>query len=218
MGGPPPPPPPPPPGPAPKPSSRTPRIFAEVDQALKRLARANIAFNVPTKVELGETAQIQLRLSPKLTIHQLRETITAVGRREGAPVRVSQEMEARLSGFGFSIAAITSERQPVSGSGVTTWLWDIEATKTGTRHLHLTLTAFISLKRGESPRPVATFDRTLTIDVTWYHRLSGFVSHNWQWLWAAILTPLAGLLAGLWKARRSPRASMNGASASPPNP
>jgi hypothetical protein len=205
-----------PPPPSPPPPSRLPggkQIFDQVDQALKRLARANIAFNVPTKIRLGQTAQIELLLSPALTIRQLRSTITALGRREGARVQVSREMEAQLTGFGFKIAAITSEKQPVSGSGVTQWLWDIEPTETGTHHLHLTLTAFINLEGRESARPVRTFDRTLTINVTWYHRLSGFVSDNWQWLWAAILTPLAGLLVGLWKARQlRPRVSTSGAS------
>jgi hypothetical protein len=209
------------PPPSRPPPSRFPRaeqIFDQVDQALKRLARANIAFNVPTKVQLGQTAEIQLLLSPALEIRQLKRTITALGRREGAHVRVSREMEARLTGFGFKINAITGERQPVSGSGVTEWLWEIEPTETGTQHLHLTLTAFINLNGRESPRPVRTFDRPLTINVTWYHRLSGFVSDNWQWLWAAILTPLAGLLVGLWKARQdsSTNAASPGAHVSSP--
>ncbi len=201
---------PPPSRPPPSGSRRAPQIFDQVDQALKTLARANIAFNVPTKIRLGQTAEIQLLLAPSLKIRQLKRTITALGIREGAQVRVSREMEARLTGFGFKINAITGERQPVSGSGVTEWLWEIEPTETGTQHLHLTLTAFISLDGRESPRPVRTFDRPLTINVTWYHRLSGFVSDNWQWLWAAILTPLAGLLVGVWKPRRN--SSRNAAS------
>ena len=200
---------PPPNRPKPGRSPGTERIFDQVDQALKTLARANIAFNVPTKIRLGQTAEIHLLLSPALKIRQLKETIKALGRKEGAQVRVSREMEAQLTGFGFKINAITGERQPVSGSGVTEWLWEIEPTETGTQHLHLTLTAFINLDGRESARPVRTFDRPLTINVTWYRRLSGFASDNWQWLWAAILTPLAGLLVGRWKAQR-------GAPVSPP--
>jgi hypothetical protein len=178
-------------------------VFDAVDRAVERLVRGQVAFNSPATLPLGETAQIQLRLSPALTIRKLEEAITAVGRRQGAEIRLSDEMEARLSGLGFTIAALSPERQAVSGSGATGWDWAIQPTETGRQHLHLTLVAVIDIRGHQSQRTVYELDRVLTIHVTWYHRVSSFASGNWQWLWAAILVPATGFVAGLRRRRSS---------------
>jgi hypothetical protein len=124
------------------------------------------------------------------SIEELQEQITEVGEREGARVRITDEMEARLTGLGFKIEAITVERQAIDPTGVTRWKWQIEPTETGTRHLHLTLTGFIDLERSRRQLTIRTFERTLLIKVTWQDRVMGFFGDNWQWLWTALFVPL----------------------------
>jgi len=148
-------------------------------------------------MRLGQTAHIQLLLSPTESIPDLQRKITALGAKEGAVIRVSPLMEARLTGFHFNINARTPERQPVSNDAPTEWDWDVEPTKTGNQELHLTLTAILSVGGHDRPRTVRTFDKVLAVNVTWYDRMSGFVSDNWKWLWTAILVPV-----GLWAAHR----------------
>ena len=125
------------------------------------------------------------------------EKITAIGEREGTTIKVSPLMEARLSGLHFTIEANTPERQPVSNVAPTEWSWDVGPTETGNQELHLTLTAILSVGGHNQPRTIRTFDKVLKVHVTWYDRISGFVSDNWKWLWTAIFVPL-----GVWAARR----------------
>ena len=169
-----------------------PTLRSEIDRVLAGLSLANVAFNAPVTLRVHETAVIQLLLSGEQPIEQLQDQLTELGEKEGEQIKVSDRMEAQLSGLGFTIAAITPAVQPVSGQGVTEWKWEIEPTKVGTRRLHLTLSALIDLKGRESTYSIRTFERSLDVRVTWSERLSGFFSDNWQWLWTALLIPLAG--------------------------
>jgi Divergent InlB B-repeat domain len=186
---------PPPSPPAPEPEPRpSPSALGAIDRIIANLPRANAAFNAPTELALGESAVVQLRLSAQKSIRELKEEITALGEKEGANIKVSDRMEARLTGLGFEIEAVTPETQGISGQDVTEWKWEIEPTETGTQRLHLTLTALIEVDGEASPRTVRTFERMLVVDVALSTRVSEFVGDNWQWLWTAILIPVAGWL------------------------
>lgn len=171
-----------------------------LEDALGRLRPASVAFNTPTTLRLGESAEIQLLLSIREPLARLKKQIAEIGEVEGAKVRVSDDMEARLTGPGFEIEAISDPRQLVVESETTGWKWEIEATESGRHRLHLTLTAFIEVDGERRARTVQTFERTLVIDVPWTSRVSGFVDDNWQWLWSAILVPV-----GLWVLQRRRR-------------
>ena len=140
---------PPPSGPQPPPPGLT--AFSEIDDELRRLVPASIAFNAPTTMRLDHTAHIQLLLSPAASIPELKKKITAIGEREGTTIKVSPLMEARLSGLHFTIEANTPERQPVSNVAPTEWSWDVEPTETGNQELHLTLTAILSVGGHNQP-------------------------------------------------------------------
>jgi hypothetical protein len=165
---------------------------SEIDHVIDRLPTVNAAFNAPSTLRLEESAVIQLRLSGRRSIRRLQEEITALGRREGARIKASDEMEANLAGTGFKIEAITPTAQSVSRAGVTQWKWEVEPTKTGIRRLHLSLSAILHLEGKESLYTVRTFERTLEVRVPLRERLSGFVGRNWQWLWTALLLPVGG--------------------------
>jgi hypothetical protein len=150
---PPPPPPPEPPGPGPEPPGPPPppgQLLARIDDILAALPLANIAFNVPKALEVGQRTVIELRMSGRRPIRQLKQEITALGEREGARIRVSDQVEARLTGLGFEIRPLTPERQAVSGEGVTEWGWAISPTESGTLTLHLTVSAVIDVRGAQS--------------------------------------------------------------------
>ena len=209
---------PPPPGPPPPPIGSAPpppptafrrSTLGAIDRELARRELANIAFNAPRALHLGEATDIQLLLSPTETRAKLQSRLTAIGDRVGARLRVTNTMEARLTGRGFEIEAITPELQAVAKTGVTEWRWEIEPTRTGTRRLHLTLSAIIDVDGASVPRTIRVFDQTLTIRVTWFDQLSGFVGDNWQWLWTTIAVPLflwlwATRKRWLWRLRSGP--------------
>ena len=78
---------------------------------------------------IGDSAEIQLLLSLGKPIGELQAELTEIGEREGARVRVSPVMEARLTGGGFKIEALTPERQPVGRTTDTEWRWEVEGTE-----------------------------------------------------------------------------------------
>lgn len=170
--------------------------LATVDQVLGSLEKANIAFNVPEKLNLKQTAQIELLLSMRESAETLRNAIEAEGAREGATIKVSKRMEASLTGADFQITEITPKEQAVGSIETVNWKWDVKPTSLGQHPLHLTLTALVSIDGATTRRAIRTFDKTIKVNVTATQWAEDFVAKNWQWLWAAIVLPLAG---GVWK-------------------
>jgi hypothetical protein len=200
-----PPPGPPPPGPPPGPQPPG-ALFDEVDRMIRRLEVANIVFTVPEDtLTVGDTEVVQLLLSAQQPIRRLKRQITALGRREGARIRVSDQMEARLTGPKFKILEVTPAVQAVSGRRVTEWKWDIEPTEAGTHSLHLTLSAIIQVRGSDRTFTVETFDEEIPVRVTLMSRVSGFVEDNWQWLWTAILIPLVAWFLAKRKQKQKPQ-------------
>jgi hypothetical protein len=95
-------------------------------------------------------------------------------------------MEARLSGQGFEIRAVTPERQPVATNQPTTWTWDVKATGGGEQNLYLSLNAIFEGAGPEKTRAVTTFNKTVQVKVTWRK----FFATNWQVIIGGIGIPL----------------------------
>jgi hypothetical protein len=143
-------------------------------------------------MDLGEVKTINLLLSLNKTIEELAKEIKSSEKIVGAKVAVADSMEARLSGTGFSVLAITPETQAVSMKQPTEWKWDIEARAVGIQKLHLTLTATVLVNGVKTPRTIRTFDKTIDVTVKWTERVKNFIDGNWKWLWATIVVPAAG--------------------------
>lgn len=171
-------------------------------QLLQRLGEGNVAFNTPSQMNVHETRTIQLLLSPKESIGDLEQKITDDGARAGLSIRISQLMRARLVGNGFDIRAIDSEQQWIPQDGTTEWRWDITPTSAGTHELHLTLDAIVTVGGASASHSIRVFDRTIKVEVTLLQQAGGFAQRNWQWLWAAIVVPVLGLVGAWWRRRR----------------
>ncbi|ANG63109.1 hypothetical protein A8C75_11915 [Marinobacterium aestuarii] len=173
---------------------------SNVDELLNEMEFGVIAFNAPTDINIDDSPQIQLILSLAETIEKLKQSITEEGEKVGARIRVSDRMEAQLSGYMFQITAITPEIQAVSKLQQTKWKWEIHPKEEGEHKLHLTLTALLEIDGRSTPRAIRTFDKIIEVNVTTTQKISLFFKNNWQWLWAAILVPIAGWL---WKRRKN---------------
>lgn len=171
-----------------------------VDMLLNNLKFGSIAFNVPANVNIEDSFQIQLILSLAADSEKLKLSIIEEGEKEGATVKVSNRMEARLTGAKFQIATITPEIQAVSEISETVWRWEIFPKEEGKHKLHLAMLAFVEIDGNNTPRTVTTFHKIIIVDVTTKQKLWYFFKNNWQWLWIAILVPIA---TGLWKRRKN---------------
>ena len=174
-----------------------PDVREVVDNWIRALPWANIAFNAPNPMRFQRRVEIQLLLSSEESMDELIKRLGAPGSREAAEVKVSSRMKANLVGRGFDVVAIRPEEQAVGTSGTTEWRWEVTPTSDQPQGLlHLTLTALVAVDGSPVPIAVRTFDRWVAIEVTWTQRLSAFVGDYWQWLWAAVLVPLG---AGIWR-------------------
>lgn len=168
----------------------------ELDLLVKGLPLGNIAFNVPNKMDLDESMELALTLSLSASPDDLRRSVMFSqdkGTVESASIRVTDRMEARLTGNGFQITAITPELQAVIPSEATTWKWLIKAAHPGKHDLHLTVSALVEINKSTTPFVSRTFDKTITVEITWQKKLAGFTQENWQWIWGAVGAPV-----GVW--------------------
>jgi hypothetical protein len=170
-----------------------------VDQAMARMTQAQIAFNTPQVMNMGDAAQIELLLSLDETQAQLKRALGGEGGRESAQVAVTEQMEARLTGANFRITAVTPEAQAITSNGRTAWQWEVQPTVAGSHPMHLTLNAVLRVDGTSVRRTVKTFDKTILVQVTVARQVSDFVGQNWQWLWAVVVAPLVGWF---WRGRR----------------
>ncbi len=172
-----------------------------IDNILDGLAQGRIVFNIPNSImEVGQSSTIQLLLDLAKPVEELEKMITESGVVESHEIKVSEIMEARLTGAGFQITAITPEEQPISTQATTEWKWDIKAMEKGPQRLHLTLSAIIRLQGQKLTRSLRTFDKVIEVKVSWGKRISSFIGKNWQWLWAALIIPA---VSWLWKRRQN---------------
>lgn len=185
------------------PGQFTPVDFTAVDRALASLPKGNIAFNAPQTMVLGQSYPIYLLLSPQASVQnlqqELQQQLAGAQNLQGASIQITPEMEARLTGDNFSIAAEGNEKQLVTGEGETRWKWDVTPRRVGTGELHLTLSVFLNVNGGPVPRSIQTFDRRITVEVTWGQRFSDFFGGHWEWILVVIIIPVA---KWLWDKRR----------------
>jgi hypothetical protein len=174
------------------------------DQSVRELDWGNIAFNAPASMRYAQPQVVELLLSPSLSVADLQAQLQQKVGAESAPAQISNRMEAQLTGSGFAIEAQMPDLQAVTSQPITRWTWKVTPTGHGPQTLHLTLSAHIDVAGRDAPLVVRTFDREIQVNITIPQRVSGFIQKNWQWLWVAIVVPIAGYL--LKRRRKAPPA------------
>jgi hypothetical protein len=195
------------PSPPPSPSPSHSQRF-DIDREVRKLKDGVAITEVPIAMELGETRSVILVLSPdvaaapaiaeqrteNLKRHDEKNpgrTLVPKTEIEAEPAPYASFMEAKLSGQGFDIRAVTPERQPVASNQRTTWTWDVKATGSGDQYLYLSLNAIFEGEGSEKVRSVTTFSKTVKVNVS----ISTFFWNNWVVITTAIGVPL--IIAGL---------------------
>lgn len=138
----------------------------------------HITFNSPKTMNPRDTAVIQLVFGLETTIDDLKQRLEAAAEKRGERIRVSDRIEARLSGSNFAIRAITPEVQDVSRSNLTEWQWEVKPSSDGRHDLHLTLSALLSGDGASPPKTIITFDQAVEVKTTWYQRVRSFFEKN----------------------------------------
>ncbi|MDQ3649921.1 MAG: hypothetical protein M3458_06490 [Acidobacteriota bacterium] len=191
------------------PSNDTENALSTIDHIRESLRSSDSAFNTPPPMKVGETQAVQFLLGPSQTADELKGMITEKGRVETEKVQFSEYMQATLLNLdsGLEVKPVTPDKQLISTKQVTEWRWIVTAVKPGAQRLQLRLDAVITQEGSERPLLVNTFNREIMISVSWRHSITAFISNNYQWLWTAILIPLATLLWSLARMKRNKEGS-----------
>ena len=106
------------------------------------------------------------------------------GNIEEGTAKVSKKVEARLSGSGFAITAMTPEQQTISPLTENTWRWSVTPLTAGNQELTFDIYAI-----DDGPAvPLRTFHNTVTVQVTGLNRAIAFADQA---------NPLAVFLGGV---------------------
>lgn len=175
-------------------------VRSAVDAILDRMEFGQIAFTVPPVMRYQEPKLVELLLSTKSSAQELQAELDTRLHAQSARVRITDRMEAQLTGMGFSFEAIEPPLQAVSRQGTTRWRWEVIPKGHGALVLHLKLYAHIEVSGLDTPYVIQTYDRPVEVQITAVQRVTGFIHDSSQWLWPAVLVPIAGYLGKrLWK-------------------
>jgi hypothetical protein len=167
--------------------------LARIDEILNQSARASIAYNAPSEMQLDETVTIELLLNPSLSEEELKEQISEPGDvQTSADVQITPQMKAELIPADSEALAVTALHddpiQVISGTETTKWSWFVTAKKEGTQKLSLVIYRLVKYEDKEDWRVVETYKGDINIRVTLLHRLRAM---NWEWIVGAIVALLA---------------------------
>lgn len=166
-----------------------------VNDYLSQLSWGQIIFNTPEKMNLEDTDTICLILDNDEDFSNVLYNYKNNTKLVNAKIKISDQMDATLTGSGFKITSITPSQQVISLIEPTIWKWEIKPIEKGKQNIYLTINIIITVDGDNLTRTVKTFEREIQIKVTAVQSVSRFFKDNWQWLWATLI-PVAG---GIWK-------------------
>lgn len=167
----------------------------ELDQQIQKLKAGTIAFNTPDTMTLEEAQLIHLVLSPTPADVSIQKQVTGGGTVVTAEARYSRVVEARLEGEAFKISTASAARQPMSEAEPTEWRWQIVPKVPGTHQLFLSLYAVVLVDGERHERLLKTFERKLSVTVSFSRSPVAFMRHNPAWGMAGAGLAILGLTA-----------------------
>jgi len=178
--------------------------LARIDELLEETISGNIAYNAPTSMQLDETVEIEMVLSPSLSPEELEQQIVESGEIVSAPLEITPRMKAVLKAVdaeAFRIEALHDDPiQVISGSELTEWKWFVTAKKEGPQELILTVYRLVEYNDSEYWRQVESYENTIEVNVTLGQRLARF---DWKWIIGIVITAMTIPAVWTWRARRS---------------
>jgi hypothetical protein len=177
------------------PSAPAPSVdLRAVDDAVRGLPWGTVAFNPPSTMGYQERRKVEVVLSPSMAREDLQTQLRNQTESQFEDLQISDQMEAWLTGGAFEIRPLTPNVQPVGSDQPTRWEWEIKALEQGKGSLYLTISAHLTLRDEDMPKVVKTLDKEIEVEVSMLGRVGDAVAQNAQWLWTAILVPVAGFL------------------------
>ena len=182
----------------PVPSTPASAGFNSIDNILQEAVMGHIAYNTPVSMQLAQTVDIQMLLSPSASPEDLKKQIVEAGLVTAGELQVTPLMKAELvaddpQAFGVQ-AFQDNPEQVIVADAPTQWRWSVTAKKPGDQVLVLTVYRQIQYNGQAYWRMVETYKNTIHITVSAKQQLLQF---DWKWLVGILLTAI--LIPALWR-------------------
>lgn len=163
------------------------------DDFLKNLKTVPVAHETPAAAEYKRPFEAVLAIDATGDDTAV-DALPGRGNIEEGTAKVSKRVEARLSGSGFAIKAMTPEQQTISPLTENTWRWSVTPLTAGNQELTFDIYAI-----DDGPAvPLRTFHNTVTVKVTGLNRAIAFADQANPL--AVFLGGVGSILAGLFGA------------------
>lgn len=161
--------------------------LAEIDAQLSNTLLGNIAHSAPSNMQVDQTAEVTLLISPLLSPEELASEITADGEIKTAAINITPWMHAELISpdpDAFSIRPLHGNaEQPLSTIEPTEWTWLVTAEEEGGRRLILTISRLVQVEGRESWRQVEEYRYPIEVNITLGTRLKHVTAGLWDFKW-----------------------------------
>lgn len=132
---------------------------------VKRFRKGQIAFNAPEKMSIGDTTEIEVKITDDLKrVLRMEKYIKRVVERD--EIDIYQFMTADLTGIGFNIKPLQeNDTFLVLPGKVVSWRWEIAPIKSGKQRLYLRINAKLKLDDFETTYTLQKFERKIEVKV-----------------------------------------------------
>ncbi len=172
--------------------------ITDIGTLLKKALTGRIAYNAPAEMQLEQSQDIQLLLSPIASEAELKQKIEEIGQIVAAEIEITPLMKAELKSDdpqAFTIQAFhDAPEQVVLSNGPTEWRWSLTAKKSGDQTVTLSLYRQVDYNGKPYWSMIETYKNSIHITVTpgqW------FQNFDWKWLIGILLTAI--LIPAMWR-------------------
>ena len=158
----------------------------------------NIIYNPPTKMTVGETKRIEVRITDKkLSAAVFAEELQGEGEVQSDNILIGKSMSVMLccgepsEDYPFDITPLNQYRQSIGTGNFTQWAFRVTPQKKGKQALNLSVTVHQKVPGGgEDSYSIPVKTESIEVDVDPARELKTLLAENWQWLALLIMTPL----------------------------
>lgn len=157
-----------------------------------------VAHSVPSKMRVGETYTVKLRISKENNKIQL---INGNGvsiaddnidsKITIASIRVEPVMSAKLisDSSKMIIQSTSTFIQDIEKEGFTEWTWRLTPTKGGDIFLKIIVSVIVESENKTITKDIPVYDEVIVVKSNYIFTIKGFIKEYWQWIMTTIIIP-----------------------------
>lgn len=165
------------------------------------LQPGKIAWNTPPAMRMGESAEVELRVTlDEARFEGLEARVRAPGTTTAERVELAPRLSAKLESTAFDIKPDGLQRQTVRPGRDAAWQWIISPKMKGEHKLLLTLIS--QPEEGEVVEPIVRTIRVSAAEGEDRARVIDWIAQHWEKLLTLVLIPVGGYLVKVFHDRK----------------